>query len=186
MAHPTHDVAPADRAGTATALESGVVPLKDLKDYQVVKGDPDVRGWVVESNDGRRLGKVDDLLVDTAAMRVRYLDVDLDRNLFEHVGQAIGEPAVGAQHSGHVLVPIGSAQLDEKDDRVLIDLLHTLVGGLPSYDHGPVTRDYESTVRQRLDRDYVPDPNRDPNRDRDFYNSDLYNDERFYGPRRRR
>jgi hypothetical protein len=48
-----------------------------------------------------------------------------------------------------------------------------------------VTRDYESTVRQRLDRDYVPDPNRDPNRDRDFYNSDLYNDERFYGPRRR-
>jgi PRC-barrel domain protein len=181
MAHHTHDEAVAGRPAAAT-LEAGVVPLKDLKDYKVAKGDPDVRGWVVESNDGRRLGKVDDLLVDTAAMKVRYLDVELDREVFTNVERDIGEPGVAERHSGHVLVPIGSARLHAKDDRVEIDLLHTLIGGLPTYEHTPVTREYETSLRQRFDRDYRPAPDRD----RDFYDSDLYNEDRFYGPRRRR
>ena len=167
--------------GTAATLDQGVVPLKELKDYTVAKGDPDVRGWNVYSNDGRKLGEVDDLLVDTAAMKVRYLDVDLDHDLLSAVREATDE-ATGHGDRDHVLIPIGTAQLDIKDDREVVDLLHTLVGSLPAYEHGPLTRDYETSLRQRFDRDY----RHEPARDRDFYNSDLYNDERFYGPRRRR
>lgn len=185
MAHHTHT---GDLHGAgATTLEGGrVVRLKDLKDYTVAKGDPDVRGWNVYANDGRRIGEVDELLVDVEAMRVRYLDVDLDRDMLSVSGAQppAGSTAPGAPgvKSGHVLIPIGSAQLDEREDRVVVDLLHTLVGGLPSYDHGPVTREYETSVRQHFDRDY----RHDPARDRDFYNHDLYNDNRFWSPRRRR
>jgi photosynthetic reaction center H subunit len=166
------------RAGTTAAVESGVLPLKELKDFQVAKGDPDVRGWEVLSNDGRRIGKVDDLLVDTAAMKVRYLDVDLDddlRNL------AAGGTGPGTKRD-NILIPIGSAHLHEKDDRVTVDLLHSLVSGIPAYDRSQFNREYETNLRQHFDRDYRPDPARD----RDFYESDLYNDSRFYGSRRTR
>jgi photosynthetic reaction center H subunit len=181
MAHHTH-THPGDMRSTGTAtLEGGrVVRLKDLKDYTVAKGDPDVRGWNVYANDGRRIGEVDELLVDVEAMKVRYLDVDLDRDVLSVSGGALGS-APGAK-SDHVLIPIGSAQLDEKEDRVIVDLLHTLAAGLPSYEHGPLTREYETSVRQHFDRDY----RHDPARDRDFYNHDLYNDDRFWKPRRRR
>jgi sporulation protein YlmC with PRC-barrel domain len=169
----------------ATTLEGGrVVRLKDLKDYTVAKGDPDVRGWNVYANDGRRIGEVDELLVDVEAMKVRYLDIDLDRDVLsvtggDNLGNTTAAPGT---RSGHVLIPIGSAQLDEKEDRVIVDLLHTLVGGLPSYDHGPVTREYETSVRQHFDRDY----RHDPARDRDFYDHDLYKEDRFWSKRRRR
>jgi photosynthetic reaction center H subunit len=172
-----HPASAAGVAGAAT-MDSRVVPLKDMKDFKVAKGDPDVRGWEVLANDGRRIGKVDELLVDTAAMKVRYLDVDLDRDIRGAMG---GESLAGDMRNDHVLIPIGSAQIHERDDRVVVDLLHTLVGGLPAYGHGPVSREYEADLRGRIDRDY----RHDPARDRDFYESDLYNSDRFYGSRRR-
>jgi PRC-barrel domain len=62
----------------APASASRIVPLSDLHTHKVASGDPDVRGWPVVAGDGRTVGRVDGLLVDTAAMRVRYLDVILD------------------------------------------------------------------------------------------------------------
>ena len=53
-------------------------PLSELDSYTVEKGDPDPRGWTVVGADGRRIGTVADLLVDTEAMKVRRLIVDLD------------------------------------------------------------------------------------------------------------
>lgn len=187
MAHHTHTEDMHHRAGASTLEGGRVVRLKDLKDYTVAKGDPDVRGWNVYANDGRRIGEVDELLVDVEAMKVRYLDVDLDRDVLSATGGQLGGAAAPAAtapgtRSGHILLPIGSARLDEREDRVVVDLLHSLVGGLPSYDHGPLTREYETSVRQHFDRDY----RHDPASDRDFYNHDLYNDDRFWSPRRRR
>jgi sporulation protein YlmC with PRC-barrel domain len=188
MAHhtQTHPGDVQHAAGAATLEGGRVVRLKDLKDYTVAKGDPDVRGWNVYANDGRRIGEVDELLVDVEAMKVRYLDVDLDRDVLSVSGGALGAApgataAPGAK-TDHVLIPIGSAQLDEKEDRVIVDLLHTLAAGLPSYEHGPLTREYETSVRQHFDRDY----RHDPARDRDFYDHDLYNEDRFWSKRRRR
>ena len=76
-----------------------VVPLDELDDYQVSEGDPDVRGWDVIASDGRKIGEVDELLVDTQAMKVRYLDVDLSDEVIANAG---GEDR-------HVLIPIGYA-----------------------------------------------------------------------------
>lgn len=67
---------------TSTAQGSPLVHLEG-SGYKVADGDPDVRGWEVIGSDGRRIGEVDDLLVDTAAMKVRYLEVRLDRHLAE-------------------------------------------------------------------------------------------------------
>lgn len=173
-----------------------VVPLDQLDDFKVAEGDPDVRGWEVVGSDGRKIGEVDQLLVDTAAMKVRYLDVDVDNDL-----------VAGATDSSdrHVLIPIGYARLDEESDRVIVDQLASSdVVGLPEYTHGPITRDFESDLRTRFDRGYTSgaattgaagltgaaaadtstDLGAGTGRDDDFYSHDLYDDNRFYGGRR--
>ena len=114
-----------------------VVPLGQLDDFKVADGEPDVRGWEVLASDGRKIGEVDELLVDTAAMKVRYLDVDVDG----------GVVAGGADR--HVLIPIGYARLDEDRDSVMVDALSAAdLGGIPAYDQGPLTRDFETSVRE--------------------------------------
>ncbi|HEX2092787.1 MAG TPA: PRC-barrel domain-containing protein [Longimicrobiaceae bacterium] len=152
-----------------------VVPLDQLDDFKVAEGDPDVRGWDVVASDGRRIGEVDQLLVDTAAMKVRYLDVDLDNEL-------------GAGTDRHVLIPIGYARLDERADRVIVDNLATGdIVGLPEYNQGPLTRDFEADLRQRFDTAYTGTPGMEAegaDRYGEFYSHDLYDDTRFFGARR--
>lgn len=150
----------------ATEDLNRVVPLDELDDFDVAEGDPDVRGWEVVASDGRRLGEVDQLLVDTAAMKVRYLDVDVDTDLLD------------TDEDRHVLIPIGYARLDEDDDRVLVDTLEsTQVAGIPEYTHEPLTREYEVTVRKTYEPGYTAT-------DRDLYEHEMYDADRFYGTRR--
>ena len=42
-----------------------LVPMKDLHNYKVVDGEPDIRGWNVFTATGRELGEIEDLLVPT-------------------------------------------------------------------------------------------------------------------------
>lgn len=49
--------------------------LSELDDYRVSDHDPDPRGWSVIGRDGATIGRVEDLIVDTDAMKVRYLDI---------------------------------------------------------------------------------------------------------------
>jgi hypothetical protein len=116
-----------------------VVPLGQLDDFRVAEGDPDVRGWEVLASDGRKIGEVDELLVDTGAMKVRYLDVDLD-----------GEDVVlSGGPDRHVLIPIGYARLERDRDCVMVEgLASSELAGLPSYGQGPLTRDFETSVRE--------------------------------------
>lgn len=178
-----------DIRATGTAVASQIAPLKELKDYKVASDDPDVRGWKVLGRDGRKIGDVHDLLVDTAAMRVRYLDVELDRDLLGNL-----PPVPGVAHTGalmehrHVLVPIGTARLDDHDEVFIESLDANDVAVLPPYDHQAFSRDYENGVRQRWDRNDAP-PAPAPGAaypDQNYYNGDLYDDERFYGPRRKK
>ncbi|HEY0778990.1 MAG TPA: PRC-barrel domain-containing protein, partial [Gemmatirosa sp.] len=67
--------------GTATGDASHLGRLNDLDEYKVADGYPDIRGWDVRTSDGSAVGKVGDLIVDTAALRVRYLDVEVDRSV---------------------------------------------------------------------------------------------------------
>src|SRR5206468_1619859 len=67
---------------------------------------------------------------------VRYLDVDLD------------DGVVAGEHDRHVLVPIGYARLDRERDRVIVDeLASDDLRAIPAYTHGPITRDFETSVR---------------------------------------
>lgn len=67
-------------------LDEHMQPISELSNYKVEEGDIDPRGWTVISNDGTRIGTVDDLIVDTRAMKVRYLVVDVDRSLADGRG----------------------------------------------------------------------------------------------------
>jgi sporulation protein YlmC with PRC-barrel domain len=174
-----------------------VVPMDDLDDFRVAGDTPDPRGWEVVASDGRRIGEVDDLLVDTGAMKVRYLDVDVDDE-------------VSAEPDRHVLVPIGYARLDRDHDRVIVDQLSSAdLRAIPAYRHGPITRDFETSVRDsyrrgrpssaagaaamRADtRDDLPRRDAAPRADEgmrgdareDFYTDDLFDESTFWAARR--
>ena len=106
-----------------------IVPLQELPDFEVADGDPDVRGWEVTGAGGRRIGKVDRLLVDRDAMKVRYLDVDVEDD------------------RRHVLVPVGYAVLDRDGHGVRVDGITAAdLTGLPAYAHGRLTGDDVAAV----------------------------------------
>lgn len=115
-----------------------IMPLSEMRDYQVAEGYPDIRGWRVETADGRHVGKVHELLVDADTMRTRYIDMRLTSDLAAMPGDR------------DVLVPIGVAQLDDAADRVIVPLSVERVGLLPPYTHGPLTRAYEYEVRRHF------------------------------------
>jgi uncharacterized protein (TIGR02271 family) len=115
-----------------------VVPLSQAGDFEVAEGEPDIRGWEVRSSDGRTIGRVDELLVDTGALKVRYLDVE-------------GERGLVARDGGHFLVPVGFARLDAGGHRVTVDsLASSELRNLPPYDRQPLTRDFLDSVDARF------------------------------------
>jgi PRC-barrel domain len=222
-----------------------IAALRNLQGYKVADGDPDIRGWEVVGGDGRRIGTVNDLLVDTAESRVRYLDIELDAGLYrqgtpagplEHTPDpaadaipeldpmaspgsgVIGHVAVPAaeidpnqgsssvaesfirgslsdtenrmtahhhldnrHHPGerHVVFPVGQAQLDEQQDRVILASQRAEDAvNLPAYVPGEVSPDYEQALRKWFDPGFTPSA------DRDLYAHDLYDEDRFYSGRR--
>lgn len=100
-------------------------PLSRLDEFRVAEHDQDVRGWDVVARDGKKIGNVDDLLVDTTMRKVRYLGVDLDRGLFASL--------FGGGHGGHVLVPIDEVEL--RRDQVMVNsIASSEASTLPTYD----------------------------------------------------
>ena len=192
---------------SAQSRPSRITPLRNLNGYRIADGDPDVRGWEVVGGDGRRIGSVNDLLVDTAEDKVRYLDVQLDPGLYRKgVGE---EEQFGAStvteylvresisdeenrltadhhldarhHSGerHVVFPVGHAEVDEESDRVVLSSLTAADAvNLPPYVPGEISPDYEQSLRRWFDPSFTPSP------ERDLYQGEIYDQERFYRRRR--
>jgi uncharacterized protein (TIGR02271 family) len=92
----------------ADVKETGLVSLED-GDWDVAEGEPDVRGWDVVTSDRRKVGEVDDLLADPAAMKVRFLQIELD-----------GNAAAASQRT--IRVPISRARIHESDRQVVLDM----------------------------------------------------------------
>ena len=106
------------RADAHAVLPGLLTHLSEIDDdYMIADPLPDVRDWQVVLPDCRRVGKVDDLIVDTSTMMVKYLEVKEDR----HVTLSDTE--------SWVLVPVELlARIDEDGVRVVID--HLPPGGL--------------------------------------------------------
>ncbi len=117
--------------------------LHNLKgsDYEIVDGEPDIRGWSVRLNsDSHHIGKVEDLIFDPQARKVRYMVVKVDKEDFE------------GQSSSHrdVLVPIGLAELRNVDNDVFLQGISLeQLAALPPYE-GTVTPDIENKIRAIL------------------------------------
>jgi hypothetical protein len=112
----------AEARGSSPASRPRLMHLADAHDLQVADGDPDIRGWDVRTADGEKVGTVKDLVVDTQLMKVRYIEAKIDREV------------LNASDDRHVLIPIGSARLDDDEDDVYLNAAIVDPRTLPPYD----------------------------------------------------
>lgn len=148
----------------STDREVRLVRLEELKGFQVAEGDHDIRGWEVKTADGRKIGKVEELIVDPYERRVRYMEVKVEREV------------LNTDHDRHVLVPIGAARLKDDGNDVLIERLPAQgIAGVPAYQRGPITREYETSLREYYGGTVGDNP-------ADYYRDDLYSERGFHRP----
>ena len=97
----------------------------------------EVIGYHLDATDGRVVGKVDDLIVDTATMKVRYFDVEL-RHSTPHRNAA----------DRHILLPVSYARLGDAERCVTLDAPNPNdLGRLPPFAALPVTTHYDEEFR---------------------------------------
>ncbi|MBC7561985.1 MAG: PRC-barrel domain-containing protein [Gemmatimonadaceae bacterium] len=127
--------------GASESDNAGLRALSDVDDLGIVDGEPDIRGWKVQGINGEHVGKVDDLIIDMAEMKVRYMAVKLDKDTF----------SLDDSHS--VLVPIGTARLIDDDDLVVIRASTSELAAMPAYDDDMF--DDESSLHEQYGRPFM-------------------------------
>jgi uncharacterized protein (TIGR02271 family) len=151
--------------------------------YEIVEGQPNIKGWTVKDAGGQKIGKVDELIFDKQSQKVRYLVVDLKGKLFDMTDH-------------DVLVPIGLAELDEKDDDVILpSITSEELRLLPVYEEGTIDSDVENRIRNVLwgigssgmrgTTASASPTTRNDAYDEEFYNHEHFNDENIYRNRRK-
>jgi sporulation protein YlmC with PRC-barrel domain len=128
----------------ASVAPGMLMHLTDMRGFTLPDPLPDVRGWKVVLPDGRRMGTVENLIVDTDSLEVKYLEVKVDHDV------------LGSDDDSWVLVPVSGARLDDQEDRVIVDRLPAGgVAGAPrqSAGHPVPTRDQERAVRHYFGTD---------------------------------
>ncbi len=150
-----------DTRKNVTDDDRRLVRLDELKGFQVADGDHDIRGWIVKTPDGNKVGKVEELIVDPVERRVRYMEVKADRR------------ALGIDDDRHILIPIGATRLEDDGNDVLIERLPARgLAGAPAYTRGPITREYETSLREYYGATALSDGP-------DYYRDELYSDSGF-------
>lgn len=125
-----------------------LMPLRELPRFKIAGHDPDIRGWSVFTSNGREVGRVDDLLVDTSIGEVVMLDVDL------------------AGSDRHTLAPVRAAWIDRDHDRVILDGAELSAGDeLPTLGRTPTSDEELRGFGERYARTYG---DRGVERDRDW------------------
>ena len=150
--------------------------LRELggSDFEIVPGQPNIKGWTVKDAQGRTIGEVEELIFDEQSRKVRYMVVDLEGNVLDL------EPR-------DVLVPIGMAELHESDDDVILPQVSAdHLRGLPVYEKDRLDRTVESTILSVFGgagavagatADAVSG---DTAGSDEFYNREHYNDQNLY------
>jgi len=108
-----------------TDTNKNLFNLDELSGYKVAENYSDVRGWNVKDANNRTIGKVEHLLVNKAAARVVYLDVEVDTTLIEEgyntyqdrVSDGVHE-FLNKEGENHLIIPIGMAVIDEENKLV--------------------------------------------------------------------
>lgn len=138
----------------------------DESDFEIVDGQPDIRGWDVKTADDTTIGEVDELILDARERKIRYMVVDLD------------EDALELEDDRKVLIPIGTAQLHEKDDEVILDNITTgQLRQLPKYERDNLTEETEYSISSILGR---KDTYSGDVMNEDFYKHEHFNEDNLY------
>ena len=150
----------------------------DHSNFEIVKDEPDIRGWDVRYKNGEKIGSVEELILDTKAQKVRYMVVDLDENELR-------------LERRKVFIPIGFAELDNQHDDVLIPNVSVdQLCRLPDYKRNSLTPDLERSIASVFGRKVRVEPaatvergerniaqaNVNDDMDPDFYSHDHYKD----------
>lgn len=142
----------------------------DRSDFEIVNGEPDIRGWDVKNSAGQKIGEVEELIVDAQQKKVRYMVVDLDDNELK------------LDHR-KVLIPIGLAELDKKDDDVILpNVRPEQFHSLPDYDKNNLTPEIERNICTALGRNketMVVSKEKDEQHS-DFYKHDYFSQDNLY------
>lgn len=169
--------------------------LQELKrsDFDIVDGEPDIRGWDVKTAKGQKIGEVEELIVDAQKKKVRYMVVDLD------------DDELDIDDDREVLIPIGLAQLHKEDDDVILPNVQIeQLRSLPEYDEDRLDDSVERQICSILGRtgdsmrgtfdstSRVNDTSTTSTttgkattnqQQDDFYNHDYFNDDNLYKDR---
>ncbi len=167
--------------------EKHLYKLDELSDYKVASEDPDVRSWDVRDADNRVIGKVDNLLVNKAAERVVYLDVEVDNTIIDAKHDPYGRPEhleirefINKDGENHVIIPIGMVNLDKENKIVLAPGINhrTFAETKRFSSENPINREYEVAVLNSYNREHLP-PETVYEDDR-FYDRDEFDRNRYY------
>jgi sporulation protein YlmC with PRC-barrel domain len=141
----------------------------DRSDFEIVDGEPDIRGWDVKNSRGEKIGEVEELIVDAQQKKVRYMVVDLDDNELK------------LDHK-KVLVPVGLAELHEKDDDVILPNVQAEhFRSLPAYDKENLTPEVERRICSTLGRPNETMVTKNSGEHHpEFYKHDYFNDDNLY------
>lgn len=143
--------------------------------YEIVDGQPDVEGWSIRDAEGRRIGEVDDLLFDPELQKVRYVVADLRRNDLDF-------------EKRQVLIPIGIAEIHEKNDELILPgIAAWQIRALPTYHSDAVTDTDEQdifTVFSSASAGAVTGPAMLQQQSADFYERSQYDHDNLYRQRR--
>src|SRR6187200_1990146 len=118
----------------------------DHSNYEIVNGEPDIRGWDVRYGNGEKIGSVEELILDTKAKKIRYMVVDLDENELR-------------LERRKVFIPIGFAELDNQHDDVLIPNVSVdQLCRLPDYKRNSLTPELERSIASVFGKKVTVEP----------------------------
>jgi hypothetical protein len=167
--------------------------LDDLKDYRIVKDEPDIRGWEVQDANRQVVGTVSDLLVDISREKVRYIDVDIDDDLLPGDHDPFSATHEDGIHeyqdkdgSIHMIIPIGVAHIERDQEVIVADGIDQVsLRNIPTYRYRknvPVHTDYEQNVMTKFrDKSQHTEEERRDITDDKYYDSEYFNEDKFYG-----
>jgi sporulation protein YlmC with PRC-barrel domain len=140
-------------------------------DYEIVDGEPNIKGWDVKDTAGQTIGQVDELLFDPESRKVRYLVVDFDNEFLT------------SDDNRKTLVPIGIATLKDDDEEVILPNINAAsLKELPAYEKGTLTPEHESTIRRVFEGGSTPLETAADNEynKESFYTHEHFNEDNFF------